>query len=273
MNTTEFLTISAAIVPDRVAMVDRDRRVSYEQLQSRVNRLANALSNMGVAAGDRVAVLQVNCAEHVEAYFAAAKLDAVYVPLPFRSRADELTHMIRDSEPRVLIAGKRYTDLVQSISEIIDSVRHYVSLEEAVDGWRFYDDLVSSADDEERFPAGDGDDLTMIMFTAGTTGTAKGVMLTHDSFSSYILSNVAPADPEIEEKNILTVPLYHVAGVQAVMAAVYGGRTLIIQGQFEPKEWLALAEREEGEPRDDGPDDAQDAPRPTRLRPVRSEQP
>ena len=244
MNTTEFLTISAAIVPDRVAMVDRDRRVTYEQLQGRVNRLANALSSMGVDAGDRVAVLQVNCAEHVEAYFAAAKLDAVYVPIPFRSRADELTHMIRDSEPVVLVAGRRYTDLVQSISENIDSVRCYVSLEEAVDGWRFYDDLVSSADDEERFPAGDGDDLTMIMFTAGTTGTAKGVMLSHDSFSSYILSNVEPADPGIEERNILTVPLYHVAGVQAVMAAVYGGRTLIIQGQFEPEEWLALAERE-----------------------------
>ncbi len=244
MNTTEFLTISAAIVPDRVAMVDGERRTSYEQLQLRVNRLANALSGLSLGSADRVAMLQVNCAEHIETYFAAAKLDAVYVPLPFRARAGELTRMIRDSEPSVLIAGQRYVDLVRSVSESLDSVRHYVSLETAVDGWRFYDDLIRSADDEERFPAGDGDDLTLIMFTAGTTATARGVMLTHDSFSSYILSNVTPADPEVEERNILTVPLYHIAGVQAVMAAVYGGRTLVIQGQFEPKEWLALAERE-----------------------------
>ena len=94
------------------------------------------------------------------------------------------------------------------------------------------------------YPESDEDDLTMLMFTAGTTGFPKGVMLSHDSFSSYILSNVSPPDMEVEEKNILTVPLYHIAGVQAVMAAVYGGRTLIIQRQFEPVEWMTLVEQE-----------------------------
>ena len=244
MNTTEFLTISSAIVPDRQAMVVGDRRITYQELQGRVNRLANALAALGVGNGDRVAVLQVNCGEHIETYFAAAKLDAVLVPLHFRARADELTDMINDAAPKVLLVGQRYVDLVRSFSGELDSVEHYVALEEPVDGWHYYDDLITSALDDERFPEGDGDDLTMIMFTAGTTGVPKGVMLTHDSFSSYILSNVTPADPEIEERNILTVPLYHIAGVQAVMAAIYGGRTLIIQGQFEPKQWLELAERE-----------------------------
>ena len=244
MNTSEFLTISAAIVPDRLAAIASDRRISYEELQGRVNRLANALAALGVGNGDRVAVLQVNSAEHIETYFAAAKLDAVYVPLHFRARADELTYMINDAAPTVLLVGQRYADLVRSFSVDLDSVKHYIALEEPVDGWHHYSELIASASDEQRFPEGDDDDLTMIMFTAGTTGVPKGVMLTHDSFSSYILSNVMPADPEIEERNILTVPLYHIAGVQAVMAGVYGGRTLIIQGQFEPKQWLELAERE-----------------------------
>ena len=84
----------------------------------------------------------------------------------------------------------------------------------------------------------------MVMFTAGTTGSPKGVMLSHDSFSSYILSNVSPPEIESEEKNILTVPLYHIAGIQAVMAAIYGGRTLIIQRQFEPVEWMTLVQEE-----------------------------
>ena len=69
-------------------------------------------------------------------------------------------------------------------------------------------------------------------------------MLSHDSFASYILSNVSPADLDAEERNILTVPLYHIAGVQGVMAAVYGGRTLIIQRQFEAEEWMRLVENE-----------------------------
>ena len=90
----------------------------------------------------------------------------------------------------------------------------------------------------------DEEELAVLMFTAGTTGAPKAVMLSHNSFSSYTLANVEPADPEVEEKNILTVPMYHIAGLQAVMAAVYGGRTLVVQRQFEPLAWMGLVEAE-----------------------------
>jgi acyl-CoA synthetase (AMP-forming)/AMP-acid ligase II len=108
-----------------------------------------------------------------------------------------------------------------------------------------YDQVIGESSSDPRFPNDDGDDLTMVMFTAGTTGSPKGVMLSHESFSSYILSNVSPADIDQNEKNILTVPMYHIAGIQAVMAAIYGGRTLIIQRQFEPVEWMNLVQSEQ----------------------------
>ena len=245
MNTSEFLAISSAIVPDRPAIIFEGRRLSYADLAARTDRLANALTALGVNPGDRVATLQVNSNEQVEAYFATAKLDAVYVPLNFRSRADELAYMLNDSTPTVLLVGGRYVGLVRSVADRLESVRHLVSLEGPVEGWPTYEEIIARSSDEERFPAGDGEDLTMILYTAGTTGSPKGVMLSHDSFSSYILDNVAPADPDLVERNILSVPLYHVAGVQSMMAAVYGGRTLIIQRQFEAREWLELVEREQ----------------------------
>jgi len=68
--------------------------------------------------------------------------------------------------------------------------------------------------------------------------------LTHQGFVSYVLNNVEPASPEIEERNLLTVPLYHVAGIQAMLAAFYGGRTLVLMRQFEVKEWLETVQRE-----------------------------
>ena len=102
MNTTEFLTISTAIVPDRLAMIFEDSRISFEEMQSRVNRLANALAELGVGAGDRVAMLQVNCNQYIEAYFATAKLDAVFVPINYRTREDELTHMLNDATPKAI---------------------------------------------------------------------------------------------------------------------------------------------------------------------------
>ena len=244
MNTTEFLTIAAAIVPDRTAMIFDDKRIAYAELQTRVNRLASALADMGVGAGDRVAMLQVNCNEYIEAYFATAKLDAVYVPLNFRARADELTFMLNHAAPKALFVGGRYVDTVSGCAPELQSIEHYIALDDSVDGWRSYDDLMASGDDIERFPEGDGDDLTVILFTSGTTEFPKGVMLTHDSFSTYILSTVSPADPDDEERNILTVPLYHIAGVQSVMAAIFGGRTLIIQRQFDAQEWMRLVQTE-----------------------------
>ena len=244
MNTSEFLMISAAIVPDRTAMVFEDKRTTFEELQSRVNRLASALGALGVSAGDRIAVLQVNTDSVIETYFAAAKLDAVFVPLNFRARADEVAYMVNDSGPKALLVGGRYLDMVESISPQLDSVEHIVAMDEPKDGWLSYSDMIENSEEADLWPLSDDDDLSVLMFTAGTTGFPKGVMLSHNSFSSYILSNVSPADPEIEESNILTVPLYHIAGMQAMMSAIYGGRSLIIQRQFEAREWMTLVETE-----------------------------
>ncbi len=244
MNTSEFLMISAAIVPDRTAMVFEGKRTTFEELQSRVNRLASALGALGVSAGDRIAVLQVNTDSVIETYFAAAKLDAVFVPLNFRARADEVAYMVNDSGPKALLVGGRYMDMVESISPQLESVEHIVAMDEPKDGWLSYSDMIENSEEADLWPLSDDDDLSVLMFTAGTTGFPKGVMLSHNSFSSYILSNVSPADPEVEESNILTVPLYHIAGMQAMMSAIYGGRSLIIQRQFEAREWMTLVETE-----------------------------
>jgi len=245
MNTTELLTITSAIVPEREAIVFDGNRMSFGELADRVNRLTNALGELGVGPGDRIAVMQVNCNEHIESYFAAAKLDAIFVPINFRARAEELTFMLNDSGVKVIILGQRYQDMLRSIKGDLTTVEHQITLEGPGDGFLFYDELLENASDEERSPSADDDDTTIIMFTAGTTGTPKGVMLSHNSFSSYILANVDPVDMDTAEKNILTVPLHHIAGIQAVMAAIYGGRTLVLQRQFDEEGWMQLVQEEQ----------------------------
>jgi len=245
MNTTEFLNITSLIAPDRTAIVFDGKRISYSELSERVNRLANGLADLGVIAGDRVATMQVNCNEYIEAYFASAKLDAVFVPLNFRAIPDEIEFMVKDSGPKVFICGSRYMPMMDTLKPNLPSLEHLICLDGAnQEGWINYDELIIDSLPDEIFPSSNDEDLTMLMFTAGTTGSPKGVMLTHESFSSYILNNVSPAELDVEEKNILTVPLYHIAGVQAVIAAIYGGRTLIIQRQFEPAEWMTLVQTE-----------------------------
>ncbi|MFC2046756.1 class I adenylate-forming enzyme family protein [Chloroflexota bacterium] len=244
MNTTDFLNIATAICPDKTAITFEGKRYTFSQLNERVNKLSKALSNLGVNKDDRVALLQVNCNQCVETYFAVAKLGAIYVPLNFRAKGDELTYMLNSSETNTLVFGERYVDLVNSISPKLTSVSHFISIESKHDGMLYYEDIISSSPAEEVATDINDDDTTILMYTAGTTGSPKGVMLSHNSFAVYMLENVTPADPVGEENNILTVPLYHVAGIQAMMAAIYGGRTLIMERQFEPKDWMELVESE-----------------------------
>ena len=244
MNTTDFLSISGAICPDREFTVFEGKRLTYEDAADRVNRLAQALSGLGVESGTRVGIISVNCPQFIEAYFGTAKTGGIFVPINFRAKADELLYMLDAAEVKVLFVGERYLDLVREIQPDLKHLENCISIDGPQEGMLDYEEQISSASDEDFFAEIEDEDVTILMFTSGTTGRPKGVPLTHESFSSYIMENVDPADPEIEEKNILTVPLYHVAGIQGVMAAVYGGRTLIMMRQFDVKEWLDAVQDE-----------------------------
>ena len=241
MNTSEFLMIAGALVPDRPAVIFEGQTITFEGLAERVNRLANGLSEIGVGPGDRVATMQVNTNQCIEAYFAATQLDAIYVPINFRAKTDELAQMLEIAQPTCLLLGERYLSLVPEGSRSSEGI---ILLDGETNGSnKSYETLLAeSSPDQMHFPEAGDEDTTVIMFTAGTTGVPKGVMLTHDSFSSYLLATVEPADPEVEESNLITVPFYHIAGLQAALAAVYGGRTLVVMRQFEPEEWLRLAQ-------------------------------
>ena len=244
MNTIDFLSIAMAIVPDRDCVVFEGKRASYTQINDRINRLTNALLRLGIKKGDRTAILQVNCPQYLESYYAAAKTGAIFVPLNFRAKQDELSYMLNHAEANTLFAGEYYLDMVNAMRPQLPLVKNYISIDKKSDGFLYYEDLVNSASLEEVFTEIDDNDVTILMYTAGTTARPKGVPLTHNNFASYILGNVEPANPEIAETNLLTVPLYHVAGMQALLAAIYGGRTLAMMRQFDTEEWLKTVHKE-----------------------------
>ena len=245
MNTIDFLNVSTAICPDRVAISFEGKEYTFAELTQRVNRLADALSKLGIKKGDRLAILEVNCNQYVEAYFATARLGGIYVPLNFRAKQDELTHMLGNAEASVLFVGERYFDLVNSMCPKLPSIKHCISIGGKPEGMLSYEELLASGSPEEKIFADiNDDDATVLMYTAGTTGLPKGVPQTHNSYGFYVLQNVNPPDPQTAETNLLTMPLYHVAGMQAMLAAIYGGRTIALMRQFETKEWLETAQRE-----------------------------
>jgi acyl-CoA synthetase (AMP-forming)/AMP-acid ligase II len=244
VNTTDFLNIATAICPDQTAIVFEDKRYTFAQLNERVNRLAHGLMKLGAKKGVVVAFLQVNCNQCVETYFAVAKTGAIYLPINFRAKEKELSYILNSAEASILVVGERYIPLIKSINPELKHLVHLVSIENKHPDMHYYEDLIANSPADEVETPVDEKETTILMYTAGTTGFPKGVMLSHNSFSTYVLENVTPPDPDTSERNILTVPLYHVAGIQAMMAAIYGARTLVMERQFEPEEWMTLVEKE-----------------------------
>jgi long-chain acyl-CoA synthetase len=246
MVITEFLDLSAVLVPERTAIAFEGRRYSYAQLKERVNRLADSLNKLGLAKGDRAAILEVNCNEYVEACFGVVRAGGIFVPLNFRIRQDELVYLVNKAEPEVLFVGSRYIDMVNGVRSQIPSVKHFIVIGGKAEGMASYDQLIADGSPEDKTLAELKDeDIAVLIFTAGTTGFPKGVPQDHNAYSSYVLSNVDPPDMEAPpETNVLVMPLYHVAGMQALMAAIYGGRTIALMRQFDEKEWFETVQRE-----------------------------
>ena len=245
MNTAEFLMIASSVVPDRIAMTCEGKTRTFAEMQDRVNRLANALQAMGVGKGDKVSVMALNSMEYVEVYYAGAKLGAVFVPLNYRAKQEELAYMCNNSETVVLFVGCRYLDLADTIRKDLKTVKHYVCIDGTAEGMAGYEDLLAQHEPEEIFTDVDDSDPTIVIYTSGTTALPKGVVLTYLGMSVYVTNTVAPADPGAEEVDVLlvSVPFYHVAGATTMLSSVWGGRKMVILGQFDPGAWLEAVQK------------------------------
>lgn len=244
MNTIDFLSISKDICPERTSIIFEGKRWTYLDLDRRSNKLARSLRDLGIKKGDCIGILEVNCNQYIESYFGIAKLGAYFVPLNFRAKAEELSYMINHVGVKILFVGVRYLELLNEIRNKCQGLKEYICIDRYIGNLINYEDLIQSVSWEGISEEIDEGDITIIMYTSGTTGRPKAVPLRHNAFVSYVLENVEPANPEIEERNLLSIPFYHIAGIQSMLSSIYGGRTIVIMRQFDVDEWFKTVEYE-----------------------------
>jgi acyl-CoA synthetase (AMP-forming)/AMP-acid ligase II len=245
MNTSNFVSIPASMFEDQEILVFEDHRLTYGQLWANIQRLANALRSLGVRRGDCVAVLQTNSHRYVEAYYAAAAIGAVFLPLNYRAKLHELEYMVTTAKTKVLIVGDRYVDAVTQLRPKFSCVQSYVAMETPRDGLLSLDAVLAEASPELEPPEVEDEDVTILMYTSGTTALPKAVLLTYNDFTAYVTANVELADGTPRGTSLLCVPLYHIAGATNVMTNMFTGRKLVLLRQFDAAEWLRAVEREQ----------------------------
>ena len=236
MRLTQALHRAAQQTPDLAATVFADRIRTWRQSRDRVARFAGALRSLGVRTGDRVAILSLNRDDYHEFQLAVPWAGGVTVPVNTRWSVEEIAFSLADSSTEILIVEDTFRDLVPRIVERAPVVRTVVHCGESdpVDGELTYEDLVASSDPVPDAARG-GDDLAAIYYTGGTTGSPKGVMLSHANLVSSALGTAATEHFLIPGGRLLhAAPMFHLADGTAWVARNLVGGTHVIVPAFDP---------------------------------------
>jgi acyl-CoA synthetase (AMP-forming)/AMP-acid ligase II len=186
LNVTQVLAQHSARLPDKVAVQDFARALTYSQWNERACRLANGLRGIGLMKGDRLAVLAYNCIEWMEIYAAAAKAGLVAVPVNFRLLGAEIRYLIEDSGAKALVVQSDFLDRVEEIRASLPIAEKnfiYFGNEKIPPGYQSYEQLIARAASSEPQVAIGPSDIWTFMYTSGTTGAPKGAMRSQASDS------------------------------------------------------------------------------------------
>ncbi len=228
LTPLDFLARSAFLYPDRIAVVEDDRRFTYAEFHQRCHRLASALAALGIQPGDRVAVLAPNTVAALEPHFAVPMIGAVLVMLNIRLKADELHWILNHCEAKVLLADPQFLPVLDPVRHDLRSVQHVVDDYESL--------LATGAFPCAQSRVPDENEMLCINYTSGTTGFPKGVMFTHRGAYLNALGEALEHGLTSESAFLWTVPLFHCNGwcfSWGVTAA--GGRHILLRHVDAPR--------------------------------------
>jgi fatty-acyl-CoA synthase len=216
----------ARIDPDRPAFRQGDRELTYRQLADRVEALAGALHAAGVRTGDRVAYLAANSIAGFETLFAAGRLGAIFAPLNTRLTTPELTFLIDDCAPTVLVHDRDIGALIGPGS----SIRRPIALADD------YEAFLRAGHDQPPPETEIGlDDDAVILYTSGTTGRPKGAVLTHGNLTFNTMNQLAHADVLQTDTALAIAPLFHASGLgQVSLPTLFKGGRVAVLPRFDP---------------------------------------
>ncbi|RNA70485.1 fatty acid--CoA ligase [Alteribacter keqinensis] len=233
--------------PDKEAIVyvQKNLRFTYAEWNDRVNKTANAFLDAGVKKGDRVSTFLFNTEELATAYFACAKIGAVFNPINFRLAADELLFIVEDASPKIVLFEKALASQINEVRKDIPEISYWYVDSDTPEYAENFHEKVHEAGSDRPDSNVQEEDLYAIMYTSGTTGRPKGVMHSHREMVEQSLILIASTKLTEDDRGLVTAPMFHCAELHcAFLPRVHVGALNIITHHFEPKRTLELIEEE-----------------------------
>ena len=265
LTLAESVATHARVQPDKVALRDSRRSLTYAQWHGRAGRLARALRALGLQKGDRVALLAYNGVEWFEIYAALARAGLVAVPINFRLKGPEVAYIVQHSEARAMIVQDALLGVVEGVrGEIGIEPGRMIRLdmsaaagapaaaESDTAGWQAYEALMAAAGtgppDPEPDPAPEvsPQDLFALMYTSGTTGRPKGAMRSHEGNALIALVTALEFGLTRDDTALLVMPLCHANSLYFGVTFAMLGATIVVDDRrhFDPEAVLTLLARE-----------------------------
>ncbi len=241
----DFIAQWALTAPARVAVteVESGRRLRYGALNERAWRLAHALTALGVQPGDRVALIARNGIETFELVIACLRLGAAFTPLNWRLAAPELGAIIDRCAPRVLVYDTASHETAGALLAARADVRGVALGTVARAGDAGYADLLARASATADPQAHDPEQLGMLLYTSGTTGQPKGVMIPHRQLFWNAINTVFACDLNPTDRVLAFLPLFHTGGLNCLaLPTLYRGGAVVLMGGFDPALSLKVIE-------------------------------
>jgi acyl-CoA synthetase (AMP-forming)/AMP-acid ligase II len=234
MNWFAVLAHHATRTPDKAIAVFEGVTTTYGEMAERATALAGGLSARGVGPGQVVGLLAYNCTELLEAVFAANHLGAIAMPINWRLAPAEVRYILEHAEARALVCDEALVDVGNEATQGMDGSFVRASIPDAApDGWTSLAELRATPGSVTRGPAA-ADDVHRLMYTSGTTGRPKGVMITHANLAWKNLAHIVEFGFTSADLGLACGPLYHVGALDLTTTSLIAvGATTIIHPAFD----------------------------------------
>ena len=239
---------NSRLYPNRPAIISGDRIFTHSQVLDRGNRLANALMALDIKPGDRVCLLRHNCHHYIELYLSIPKIGAIFVPFNWVWTKKETAEALNYVKPKLLIFGEEYREVVNNIKQDVEETQSFICIGEPEENEYGYEELIARSSNTEPLSRMNEDDPVVIIFTGGTTGKIRGVILSHRNILSNSINGIVGRGIRNTDSYLHIFPMCFASGMEILFQMAYMGATHVVpehRGGFDPELVIAEIERHE----------------------------